>query len=150
MSPKGNKSKLKKTGVADPMHNLSQPRATTSSANPTILPGSETIEPTPPIVINNGGVDTKQLVNNILAKVTNNNFKIKCRGNSSIISLQNRADHEIVCKILDDKKILFFTYGFKQHKYSKFILKGLPSSFSEKDIEEEIAATGIKSDQALN
>uniref|UniRef100_A0A0C9RCW9 ORF1_4 protein n=1 Tax=Fopius arisanus TaxID=64838 RepID=A0A0C9RCW9_9HYME len=127
-----------------------QSLATPNTSPARILKGNDSsvtdnnvTDPTPPIIIENINLDTMDLIKAIKEAVKNKDFKIKFQGKTSAIHLKSRVDHSAVIEILASREIKFYTYGFKQDKPKKFILKGLPSCFSEQDILTELRQNDI-------
>lgn len=162
MKPKSKSSAAskRKLKMSPPPTTSKKPRNPTDKSIPTVTglppkpidtennpPGTSTdmVQQTaiPPLVIQNDKWEAKKLINFIQTNVTNNDFRMKCNGKSTVVHLKNVPDYNKIKGILINNKIPFFSFGLKSERMNKFIIKGLPSSFSDSDVQEELTKHNI-------
>lgn len=99
----------------------------------------------PHIRLENKDIGAKNLIR-MLEESCKNPFKITERGNNSFIYLKDRPDHELVFKLFEDTGYSFHSFGYKADRLRKFVLHGLPVSFTPDDISAELGRhlEGIK------
>lgn len=107
----------------------------------------KTTKKPPPIVI----VNLKENIKSFLGKIKNlckDEIGIKCtatRDSEKIyIKTSTVLDHKNILEYLKHSKIEFYTYGLREDLPIKVVLKGLHSSITSEDINEEMTDLGYK------
>lgn len=94
-------------------------------------------EHVPPIVLDGIPTNVKEFIKELRA-LTKNEFFLKHRGKTTHICTQSRDDHSRLVTRLREKSLPFHTYGFHNERQNRFVVHGLPSSFTADDVKEDI------------
>lgn len=82
-------------------------------------------------------MDRKEVIE-LLIRTCNGNFKLTDKGRDVYIYPKTREHHEAICKVFEGRNYSFHSFGFKNDKPKKFVLHGLPASFSSEKIKADL------------
>ena len=91
----------------------------------------------PPIILDGVPINTTEFINE-MKNLVKSNFLLKYRPKSTQILPKTKEDHIIICENLRLKSIPFHTYGFKEDRHHKFVIHGLPATFTEEEIKQDL------------
>lgn len=91
----------------------------------------------PPVVLDGVPADIKALTKE-LREITKHEFLFKNAGRTTHILPKTREDHQSIVSALKLKNTPFHTYGFKGDKSLRYLIRGLPATFTAADVAEDL------------